>query len=406
MDDSKLTAPFIRALKPSDKRIEFSDHIIRGMKLRVTPNGHKTFVYRYRFGKKVKRYTIGSFPTIGLADARSKAKDLARQISDGIDPAYEKRVKKNARVPLTVSELAQKYKDRHLPKLKASTRNDYIRRIDHEIIPKLGKYFAKEVTKSQVIDLLEDIAVKRNAPTHSNRVRAILSSMYGFGIEREYVDYNPVSGIKPLGKEQSRSRAYSEKEIKKLWKSFELQAEPVQSVFKILLLCGQRLGETSHMQWAHIKGGIWSIPAEETKADRSHYLPLSQRAIDIIEKLRPLTGESDYVFESPIAKNKPISYLQKAAGRIRESTGIKDFRIHDLRRTAATNMAELGTERTVLGKVLNHKGLSGDHLVTAVYDRYDYMDEKRLALERWSQKLTDILYSKRKSAKIYTIGSR
>jgi integrase len=174
-----------------------------------------------------------------------------------------------------------------------------------------------------------------------------------------------------------------------------MEVEPFRSILKMLLICGQRAGETRLAEWKHIdKNFIWRIPAENTKANREQNLPLPSLAVNILEELRKETGQSDYIFASSREKNAPISWLQNAAKRVRDNCSVDDFRLHDLRRTVASNLAKLGYDRTVIGKILNHKGLAGDSMVTAVYDRYDYMDQKSEALKEWGDCLFKILKEK------------
>lgn len=226
----------------------------------------------------------------------------------------------------------------------------------------------------------------------SNRLRAILSSMYSFGVNRGVVEYNPVRLVKPLAPEHQRDRVYSDEEIKIIWKRFELEVEPFRSVFKMLLVCGQRAGETRMAEWKHISDeNIWHIPAENTKANREQNLPLSEMAISILEEIKEITGNTDYVFASPRKKNEPIAWLQNASKRVRDNCSVNDFRLHDLRRTVASNLAKMGFDRTIIGKTLNHKGIAGDSMVTAVYDRYKYLDEKGEALKKWSEYLNRLI---------------
>jgi integrase len=215
--------------------------------------------------------------------------------------------------------------------------------------------------------------------------------MYSFAVQKALCDFNPVQTVKPVGIEKSRERVYTEEEIKVLWNSFENETEPFCSLFKMLLVTAQRLGETSRMKWNDIEDNTWIIPKEETKANRTQYLPLSSFALAILEERRSISGTSDFVFESPRLDNEPIKWVQYSAVRIRKDSGINDFRIHDLRRTAASFIAQQGVDRTVLGKILNHKGLSGDSSVTAIYDRHEYIDEKVEALNKWASKLKHII---------------
>lgn len=404
MAKRKLNDPFIRNYSNPEKRTEIYDEHVSGLAVRITPTGHKSFVYRYRIGSKVKRYTIGTFGPVGLADARAKAKELHQLVKDGIDPQKEKTKRKHTPDPKTVSDLAAYFKKRHLPTLRGTTQEDYERIVDNEIVPTFGSVPVEDLHRNQVIEFLEDIAFDRDSPVMSNRIRAVLSSMYSFGMKKAMVDFNPVKTVEPVGEENSRDRVYTDEEIKALWEAFEQEVEPIQSVYKMLLICGQRSGETKRMEWPAInfKDQIWTIQAGQTKGDRKHYVPLPGMAIEVLERLQS-RSDSKYVFESTRKPGHPIGWIQKAKERIRKASKVSDFRPHDLRRTVASNLARLGVDRTVNGKVLNHKGMSGDNQVTAVYDRYDYMDEKRQALNRWSALLKQIIEGKTE-AKITKMG--
>jgi len=395
MPKRNLTDPFIRSFPNPAKRKEIYDQVVPGLAIRITPTGHKSFVYRYRFGQ-VKRYTIGKYPAISLAKAREHAKELSYHVSNGIDPMNEKKKKKEEEkviTPVMFQELADAFKMIHLLSLREKTRSEHTRIIDNELIPAFGGRPAKDLTKKAIIAVLDKKAISEGKPTMANRIRTRLHSIYEFGISRGIVESNPVSSISSYAEgENKRDRYYTELELRKLWSLFEQQKEPVQSVLKILLLCAQRSTETRHMRWTDIQDGIWTIPASLSKSNRAHEVPLPDLAIEIIESLRSLNGQSDYVFASPKLENQPIEGMQRSIRKIKmHDEGVADFRPHDLRRTAATYMAKLKVDRTVLGKLLNHKGLAGDSQVTAIYDRHEYLDEKRVALQKWSDELKRIL---------------
>lgn len=412
MSDKNLTDSYIKHLDIPEKRTEIYDHLVPSLAIRITPTGHKSFVYRYRFNKKVKRFTIGSYPAVKLAKARDDARDLTYQVGSGIDPLAERQKVKEPDIICTFAELSDRYKRRHLITLKKSTRKEYKRIIENELVPILGRYPAKDIVRKQIVDLLDEIAIDRKKPVQSNRIRAVLSSIFSFGIDKAIVEANPVQNIKRKKKkangekvEKKRKRIYTHDEIRAIWDSFEQQDEPIQSIYKMLLLCAQRSGETRRMKWQDVdfKKQLWTIPAEQTKANRTTEVPVPEAALKILEKMQPLTGESEFVFQSNRKPGQPLGWLHKATKRIREESDVSDFRVHDLRRTAASYMAELGVQRTILGKVLNHKGLAGDDQVTAIYDRHTYLDEKRKALQRWSFYLEKILEEKEDS-KIHKMG--
>ncbi|MDZ7691972.1 MAG: tyrosine-type recombinase/integrase [Balneolaceae bacterium] len=396
MANKNLTDPFIRNLKPPKKRTEIYDNLITGLAVRVTPTGHKSFVYRYRIKDKVKRFTMGSFPKMGLSTAREEAKKLWFDISNGIDPLAEKKKQKSKPDPTLFKELAQEFKEKYLPTLREKTQKEYKRIVDNELVPALGDLPIKEVSKHEIISMLDDKAYEDGSPTMANRMRARLSKIYSFAVGRGLAEYNPVSTIPTYQEgENKRDRYYNEKEIKKLWEAFEKQDEPARSIFKLLLLTGQRKGETSRMRWECIQGDVWTIPAKDAKGKRPHDVPLPPAAIDILKEIKSQKRKSAYVFESPVIEGEPIQELKRVVEKIRNESKVKDFRPHDLRRTAATYMAKLGIDRTVLGKILNHKGLAGDGQVTAIYDRHSYMEEKRNALELWAKHLQKILSEKK-----------
>lgn len=398
MPKQKLTHSFLSNIEIPRKRIEYYDTVVDALFVRISPKGRKT--YGLVYGSKAKRYTIGTFPEISIAQARMIAKDLKVKLALGVDPQIEKKKRQNAPTPKTFNHLSKAYVEKHLPKLKPSTRVDYIRRINKEILPVFGKLSICSITRYDVIYFLEDIAEKRNRPIHSNRIRSILSSMFSFGINRGLAEVNPVQSVKPLAKERVRIRFYSDDEIRSIWAAFEKLEEPYCSLFKILLILGQRSGETRQMRWDEIDNYVWTIPPEKNKASRLHTLPLIPMAVEILNKMKKISG-GEYVFESPVNKGEPINWLQHRSCEVKKLTGIDDFRLHDLRRTLASNMAKNRIDRTVIGKILNHKGLAGDDQITAVYDQHDYFDEKKEALIGWSNRLEEILSINRKEAKIY-----
>lgn len=405
----KLTDAFIKGGKPDKdvkeegKRIEIYDTMrgVSGLVLRVTLTGHRSFAFRYWYNGQSRQYTIGKYGTWSLVDARNETKKLKKLIDKGVDPVAERQNKRKAITPKTFEELATHYKDIHLPSLREKTRAEYTRIIDRELIPAFGKRWAKELTKGEITTLLDKKAIKEGSKTMANRIRTRLHSIYEFGISRGIVQQNPVSGTKPYeGGENESERYYTKQEICDLWDSFEQQNEPVRSYLKIITLTGQRRAETLYMKWKQVcyvkeekfKGWVWSIPAELSKSKRVHEVPLSGLAIEIIENLKERVEGNPYVFAS-LTSDNPIGLktVKRAVTDVRDISGITDFRLHDMRRSVATNLAELGTAQMVVSKILNHKSGGGGSAVTRIYNRYEYRKERQQALNRWSNYLQQIL---------------
>ncbi len=406
MPKQHLSSQFIKNLKPQGKRTEYYDqHLIdpdtnglkrkgvKGLLLRLTKAGNKYFYYSYWYDQKSKRYKIGSYPNIGLSEARSKARELAGMVNNGTDPQAEKNKRKHTPKEATFKEVASEFTDKYLPTLRKRTADEYQRMIEVYLTP-LNDIPIKEISKNQILSILDKKAIKEGSPTQANRIRGTLSVLFSFAIDRGLLDTNLVTSI-PTYKngKTKRSRYYSPEEIQELWQWFDSFITPTGQVFKMLLITGQRKTETMQMKWSDIRGDVWTIPAEIAKNGQPHDVPLSDMALQIIEEIRPITGETDYIFCSPRKENQAIGSIKGSKEKIQDESSVTDFRPHDLRRTVATYMAKLAVDRTVLGKILNHKGLSGDSQVTAIYDRHSYMKEKRQALNRWSHKLLQIIES-------------
>ena len=262
MPKQHLSDQLIKSLKPEGGRIEYYDQHkidpetntlkrkgVKGLMIRVTKAGNRYFYYSYWHNGKSKKYKIGTYPNISLSDARDMARELANQVNNGIDPQAEKNRRKFQTDPKTFGELAAEFKEKYLPTLRESTRDEYERIIDVELIPKLGKYPIEEISKNQIISLLDAKAYGTGkgqdpAPTMANRIRARLSRIFTFGMERGLADSNPVQATSTYKKGHvKRDRFYSIEEIKTLWEYFEKFEQPTQSVFKMLLITGQRKTE-------------------------------------------------------------------------------------------------------------------------------------------------------------------
>lgn len=398
-----LSASFVDSTS-SDKQIDHHDENTPGLGLRVNPGGSKTFFYRYHFAGKSRRYNIGRYSkkNLTLAKARARVDELRSYVKRGGDPvgdeAREKREKKVKKMKeRSFTDLANEFKEVHLKPLRKKTRDEHTRIIDNELKPALGSLPVTEVNKADILELLDKKAIKEGKATMANRIRARLHSIYEFGIQRGIVEKNPVSDIKRYKGETKRERHYTEKEIQHLWKAFGKVEEPAGSIMQMLLITGQRKTETMRMKWEDIQDDVWTIPKTIAKGKRTHHVPLSHLAMDLLDKMKQLNdGSPEYVFPSPVNPVQPIKDIKRQVTHVRKFTdeddfGVKDFRLHDLRRTAATHMAKLKVDRTVLGKILNHKGVAGDGLVTAIYDRHDYLSEKTEALQKWAYRLESII---------------
>ena len=301
----------------------------------------------------------------------------------GEDPAEEKKASKRKPprlFPDSVDEFIELYAK---PKNRgwAETR----RLLKQNAEPHLKYLTLEEITRHHVIDVL-DAVIARGAPTQANRTLAAIRKLFNWSLDRGLIDHNPVTGLKPPAKEVSRDRVLTDQEIKKVWAAWDQIGWPFGPLFKLLLVTGQRRSEVASMKWTDISDGIWTIPREIAKNDRTHDVPLTPLALDILDGL-PRHARTQLIFT--MNGRNPVSGFGKLKEKTDEQSGVTDWRLHDLRRTAASGMARLGVAPHIVEKILNHSSgvISG---VAAVYNRHGYESEKRSALELWDTHLAEL----------------
>ena len=399
-----LTAKAVEAAKPdADKRREIADAGLSGLYLVVQPSGAKAWALRYRFAGKPAKLTLGRWPIMGLSDARAAAADALGKIEVGQNPAAEKKATKAAKLEAQLSErdlvktLLVQFQKRHLSKLKSGEHAWQF--FERFVLPVWGDRDIHTISKRDLIDLLDDIADSGRMTT-ANRVLAHTRKFLNWCVERDVLGASPAAGVKPPAKEASRDRVLSDDEIRWFWKACDRVGQPWGPMAKMLLLTGQRLNEVAQMTDTEIKRDLWHLSNDRTKNGRSHDVPLSDAARAVLSEVERIKGRAAYVFtttgDSAVQGfHKGKAHIAGAMEAIAEAeTGqvvdVPHWGFHDLRRTAATGMARLGTPVRVTEAVLNHISGTGGGIV-AVYQRHDYAEEKATALNAWARLVMDLV---------------
>ena len=371
-----LSDKAVQSLKPQAKRYEVRDCHCPGFGIRVSPEGRKTFFECYRYGSKQRRLKLGVYPRTTLAKARDKALDALRQVDEGIDPAGRRR-QPGLIVEAVVADFIRQY-------AKPRNRNwrETERTLIRELVALFGQRDIRTVVRSHILEIV-DAAIERGSHYQANRILATLRKLFNWCMERGIVESNPLHGLKAPTREQSRDRVLQGEEIIKLVRACRADPYPFGPFVLTLLATAQRRGEVAEMRWSEIDfvSATWEIPAERSKNGKPHTVPLSPFALSIL-LIVPRFASSDYVFTT--TRKSPVSGFSKMLKRLSEASGTSNWRLHDLRRTAASGMAKAGVDPHVVEKVLNHVSgtISG---VAAVYNRYGYDAEKRDALNRWGR---------------------
>lgn len=407
----RFTDKFILSLKKAEK--EYWTREGQGFAIRILPSGEKVWYYIYTFDgrKRFMRLKKGGYPDVTLADAR-EAFDIAKvKVKNGIDPLEEDQTAKEARRKApTVADLVSDYIERHAKRFKRSWEKDQ-RILNFDVVPTWGKRKAADIVKRDVVALLERI-VDRGSPGMANNTFQIIRKMFNWAVEVDILTHTPCLGVKLPTPKLSRDRVFSESEIKTFWNNLDGCAisTEIKAALRLVLTTAQRPGEVIAMHTSEIEGDWWTIPTEKAKNGKAHRVYLTSMAHKVINQAIESVKQSDdmpdeqeysgFIFPSPHrVKQKEPGEEQKsinqtamaiAVGRNlapENKFALEHFTPHDLRRTAATFMAESGEMDEVIDAILNHAKQG----VIKVYNQYRYAKEKQQALESWARKLTNII---------------
>ncbi len=343
------------------KRDTYRDTKASGLQLRVTSTGIKTFsVYRRIKGGDPERVTLGRYPDMTIEQARREAARIAVDISDGKNPAQIKRGQKEES---TFSDLFGDYMERHAKPRKKTWKEDQAQFRLYLEKP-LGKKKLSSIDRKSISHIHSAIT-KAGHPHRANRIKALLSSVFNWGVSVGLCEVNPAHGIRG-NTETQRDRFLQSDELPRFFKALsEEPNETMRDYFLISLLTGARRGNVLAMRWQDVnfERAEWRI--DITKNGTPQTVALSPEAIEILQNRKPEDGG---VFVFPGAgKSGHLAEPKKGWKRILERARIEDLRIHDLRRTLGSWQAKTGASLTIIGKSLNHKNQN----TTAIYARLD-----------------------------------
>lgn len=350
-----------------------------GLALRIRRAGSRKYVVHYRFAGVQRRDTIGSVAILTLDEARKKARRILAAVDDERDPRAEKE-EKRAIAALLLGAVADDYLEARKADLRPRSLEMSTYYLKHHWKP-LHRLPLKTVGRDVIASRLRVIA-RESGPNAANRARSTLSAMYAWAIGEGLCDANPVLGTNQATEKPPRDRVLSDSELAAIWNA--APDNDYGRIVRLLMLTGQRRHEIGGLRWAEInydKAQI-ELPPDRTKNGRRHDVPLSPAAMAIIqstvERRHLVFGEGRDGFAS-YAECKAL---------LDQETGINEpWTIHDLRRTTATGMADLGVQPHVIEAVLNH--VSGHKAgVAGIYNRSSYAAEKRAALELWANHVT------------------
>lgn len=401
-----------RLRPPASGRIELGDEVVPGLVLRVTTSGVKSFSVIYKVpgeggvsgtGRllvgRQHRITIGQYPLLGLAQAREKARELLGTVSEGRDPRPERRAANELRHTNTVETVAKRFIEQDAKRTVASWQN--IQRVlDLHVIPRLGATPIRDVRRSDVHELLDELVSADKVGT-AREVRKHLSRLFNWAVDRELLTDSPVHGLRrgDLDPNADAGRALTNDELRHIWKAAGDLGYPFGPWYQLLILTGRRRDEWAAARRSEIDATnrLHDLPKDRHKSRRGHVLPMSDPAWAIIDAL-PVWPGNDYHLLSTDAGKGHIKGFSKAKTRL-DAVALKlmqkadaeakllPYRVHDFRVTCETRLADLGFNQDVRDAVLGHAkpGLQ------KTYNKHEYLDEKREAMAAYGAHILGIV---------------
>lgn len=374
MSRRALTAASVERLKPPAKgQVEHFDKGFPGLALRISYGGGKSWVYFYRVGGRQRRLTFGTYPALSLADARQAWREAKEHVETGRDPTV---AHKRDRAAHDFVSVAEEWLRRD--QAKNRTARESRRIIDRYVAPAWGGLRVDEIGRRDVLDLVDSIA-DRGTIVMARRVHSRLHRFFRWCVGRDIIEANPTADLPKPGSETKRDRVLTDQELSTVWRSAEKLGWPFGTVIQLLILTGARRNEIGSLRWSEIGENRITFDGTRTKNGEPHDIALSAAAVQLLKEVPRVSG-SDFVFTTN--GRSAIGAWSRTKGRLDALAPLPDWRIHDLRRTVATGMQKLGVGLQVVETVLGHVAGSRAGIV-GIYQRHNYADEKRAALEAW-----------------------
>lgn len=379
MVKAALTKRSVEAVLPGAADTYLWDGVIAGFGVKVTPAGRRVFLYQYRYpatrSGRTRRITIGAFGDLTVDQARIEAKAAAAVLARGNDPFAERaalaaaEAQRQAQRSNTFRVLADKFISSYVrPRLRSAS--EYERILNKYVLPAWGSKPLSDIRRATVVSLLDDVA-EAHGDAMADHVLAVVRKAFRWHQARDDAFTSPVVAGMKRRASKARDRVLADDEIRMLWNATDA-ADPMSRLVRFLLLTAQRRDECAGAQRAEVDGNVWTIAGARYKSGRANVVPLSPAAMAVLESA---PNEGEYLFSAD--GSRPWSNFSAPKRGLDKRSGVVGWRLHDLRRTARTLIVRGGVRPDIAERVLGHviPGVAG------VYDRHDYLQEKRHAMD-------------------------
>ncbi|OHT18883.1 Prophage CP4-57 integrase [Sphingomonas haloaromaticamans] len=434
MARASITKRTVDAAKPGLKDSFLWDDDVAGFGLKVTPSGGRIYIYQYRIARPghaerttMKRFTIGKHGNLTPDQARKRAKELAVMVEQGIDPRQreldafaaadeaKQRAEEQARrdTDLAFENVAARWLAEYELGHRPRSYGQAALVVNKHLMPKLASKPLPSIGRADLQDILDGIPARQAATRRT--VYAYASIFFGWAFQRGDIAENPLQAMAKPQAPKARDRALADQELATIWKATTDLRQPLSTFYRVLLLTGQRREEVAGMNWAELdrSTATWTIPADRAKNGVAHIVPLASTVVAELDRLA-LAVQVREKSDNQDARNWPkagpvMSFTGKVAlscysqakaaldaeiAKVLAKAGdepMAHWRVHDLRRTLATGFQRLGIRFEVTEATLNHvSGAKGG--IAGVYQRHDWKEEKRAALDAWARHVQAIVH--------------
>ena len=366
----------IRNLKsPTEGNVTFWDDTTPAFGVRISPRGRKTWIVMR--GKRRSRTRIGLYPDLPLTEARKRAKVLLSEAELEVGR-------------MAFGEALNQFLDLHGRTLKPVSKKELERVLRRHFLPEYGQRPIGNITRQSIAAVLDRLA---NTPSEAAHAFKDVRCFLRWCVSRGHLAHSPCEGMRSPSRYVPRQRVLNDTELKTLWQTVDGIGYPFGTMVKMLILTGQRSGEIMSLRFDYIDKERGTITFPETKNGRVHLVPFGTLFVEVLKTV-PLS--EGYLFPGRDL-DKPYNGGGKQKWQLDKELDLPHFTLHDLRRTFATKLAELGIAPHIVERLLNHSSgtISG---VAAIYNRFEYRDEMRTAIEAWDARLRIILRSRVKVA--------
>lgn len=385
-----LSATAVKQAKPREKTYKLFDE--RGLYLQITPKGGKRWRLKYRFDGKEKLLSLGLYPDVSLKEAQDKRDEARKQVSAGVDPSEARKAEKIALAGADSFEaVAREWHAKFSANWSEGHIEKIIRRFEKDVFPWLGKKSVGQVTAPELLSCLRRIEA-RGALETAHRAKQNCGQVFRYAIATGRADRDPsqdLNGALPPVKAKHHASITEPKRIGELLRAIDgyKGAYTTLCALKLAPLLFVRPGELRRAEWVHIDvaNKEWRIPAEKMKMKTApHIIPLCTQAIEIINDLRPLTGNGKYLFPSIRTRNRPMSENTVLAALRRLGYESGEMTGHGFRSMASTILNEQGWNRDAIERQLAHMERDS---VRAAYNYAEHLPERRDMMQAWADYL-------------------